>query len=181
MNLAGEMLRFYVPEPVRRRALRELFECTATAFGAPAPAFDDASADNLLAGYAAFTARHAVAALQDTLMDLALIRERLYFSAYAIGYRLRQELDVTSTADAMAAARAVYGILRIDFRQGASGQVRVERCFFSRFYSPEVCKLMSSLDQGLLAGLSGGGRLQFRQRITEGAPRCLATFTELSP
>jgi hypothetical protein len=35
---------------------------------------------------------------------------------------------------------------------------------------------MSALDAGLFAGLTGGRTLTFTQRITEGAPACLANL-----
>ena len=35
----------------------------------------------------------------------------------------------------------------------------VDRCAFAERYSPPVCRLMSSLDAGLIAGLTDGGRL----------------------
>jgi hypothetical protein len=180
MNLAGQALRFYVPELVRRRALRELFDSTAEAFGAPAHPAPGATAVELLDLYAVFTAEQANLALQGH-KDLTPIREKLYASAYTIGTRLRSELHITSTPDAIAVARAVYGVLGIDFVGAPNGEVRIERCFFSCFYSPRVCRLMSALDQGLLAGLSAGGHLEFRQRITEGAPYCAATFAEPAP
>lgn len=178
MNLAGQVLRFYVPEIARRRALHELFQSSAAAFGARLPPLRG-SADELLDRYAMFTAEHAAASLSSG-RRIAQIREHLYASAYAIGARLRCDLNLSSSSDVMAAARAVYRMLRIDFRRTADGEVRVGQCYFSRFYSPPICRLMSALDQGLLAGLSRGGRLEFRQRITEGAPFCLAAFTEMS-
>ena len=36
--------------------------------------------------------------------------------------------------------------------------------------------LVSGLDEGLLAGLAGDGRLVFTERLTEGADRCRARF-----
>ena len=74
----------------------------------------------------------------------------------------------------MAAARMVYELLDIDFRGTGQGEITVRRCAFSDIYSAEVCWLVSALDTGLLAGLSGGDRLEFSQRITESAPTCLA-------
>ena len=180
MKLAARLLRIHVPEFVRRRALRELFEATASSFGATAPDFEGLASGDLLERYAVFTSEHASALLRSG-RDLAPVERDLYSSAHAIGARLREELGINSTADAMAAARAIYGILRIDFQGTGEGNVRIEHCFFSRFYTPSVCGLMSSLDQGLLAGLSAGGRLEFRRRITEGAPCCEAVFAEVSP
>ena len=74
----------------------------------------------------------------------------------------------------MAAARVVYGLLDIDLRGNGRGEITVRRCPFSKVYSAEVCRLVGALDSGLLAGLSGADRLEFTQRITEGAPACLA-------
>ena len=79
----------------------------------------------------------------------------------------------------MAAARVVYGLLDIDLRGTPDGEITVRRCAFSDSYSPEVCRLVSALDTGLLAGLSGGDRLEFTQRITEGGPCCLARLRPL--
>ena len=74
----------------------------------------------------------------------------------------------------MALGRLVYAAIRIDFRGTELGDVTVNRCFFSSFYSAQVCQVISSLDAGLLAGLTGGAQLTFSERITEGADRCRA-------
>ena len=179
MNLAGQMLQWYAPAFVRRRALQELFGITADAFGVAIPDAKGGSADELLARYASFTVEHATALLQSG-KDLAPIRQQLFDSAYAMGTRLRRVLGVASTADALAAARLVYRLLRIDFRPTHGGEIEIRQCYFSRFYTASVCELISALDSGLLAGLSGGGRLEFRQRLTQGAALCIATFAEAS-
>src|SRR4029450_2296143 len=88
--------------------------------------------------------------------------------------RLRAGLRLRTTEDAMGAARVAYGLLDIDLHGTRHGEITVRRCAFSDVYSAEVCRLVSALDAGLLAGLSGGDRLEFSQRITEGAPTCLA-------
>ena len=180
MNLTGQMLGIYTPAFVRRRALLELFEATASAFGVSVPPSGDASADELLGRYAVFTAQRATAVLHSG-EDTAPISQKLYDSAYAIGARLRRDFGVSSTVDAMAAARALYRMLGIEFRPSSEGEIRIPHCYFSGFYSPSVCRLISALDQGLLAGLSEGGRFEFQQRITEGAVCCVATFAVASP
>ena len=78
----------------------------------------------------------------------------------------------------MAAARLIYRGLGIDFKGSAEGRVVIRRCAFATIYTPRVCALVSALDRGLLAGLTGGGVLEFRQRFTEGADSCQACFTE---
>jgi hypothetical protein len=65
-------------------------------------------------------------------------------------------------------------MIGIDLRAHPSGHVVVSRCAFASSYSPQVCRLMSSLDAGLVAGLTRGGRLTFSERLTEGRPRCIA-------
>ncbi len=81
----------------------------------------------------------------------------------------------------MALGRSLYDILDIDFdgsdSGSGSGEITISRCYFSSFYSPEVCQVMSAMDRGLLAGLAGGGELVFIERITEGQPCCRARFT----
>jgi len=69
--------------------------------------------------------------------------------------------------------RALYRLLEIEF-QGDEGGVVISRCYFSPFYSGPICRVMSALDRGLFAGLSGGRQLVFTARITEGQAQCRA-------
>ena len=63
----------------------------------------------------------------------------------------------------------------------AYGEIVVTDCYFSRFYTPEQCAIMSSVDSGIIAGLCGGGTLTFTERITEGCRRCRACFSKPLP
>jgi predicted ArsR family transcriptional regulator len=173
MSLAVRMRDRHVPAAARRAALRALFATTAAGFGCPAPPLGGLDADALLRRYALFTTDQAEAALRDG-RDLLALQDRLERGARALGARLRTGLRLRTTEDAMAAARVVYGLTDIDFHGTGHGEITVRRCPFSEVYSAEVCRLISALDAGLLAGLSGGDRLEFTQRITEGAPCCLA-------
>ena len=90
---------------------------------------------------------------------------------------MRTAIVVGSGAGGATVARELQGtyqVIGIDFAGTADGRVRIARCGFAAAYSPAVCRLIGALDAGLLAGLSGGDRLAFSQRITEGAPCCLA-------
>jgi predicted ArsR family transcriptional regulator len=173
MSLALRLLDGHVPAVARRAALRALFATTADGFGCPVPPLDGLDADALLRRYAEFTRDQAEAALRDG-RDLPALQDRLERGARALGARLRAGLRLQSTEDAMAAARVAYGLLDIDLRGTSDGEITVRRCAFSDIYNAEVCRLISALDAGLLAGLSGGSRLEFTQRITEGAPCCKA-------
>jgi predicted ArsR family transcriptional regulator len=173
MSLAVRMLEGHVPAVARRAALRALFATTAAGFGRPVPPLGGLDADALLRRYARFTSEQAEAALRDG-RDLPALQDLLERGTHALGTRLRAGLRLRTTEDAMAAARMVYGLLDIDLRGTGHGEITVRRCPFSEVYSADVCRLVGALDTGLLAGLSGGDRLEFTQRITEGAPCCLA-------
>jgi hypothetical protein len=165
------------PPPPRRAALRALFATTAAGFGRPVPPLDGLDADALLRRYALFTSEQAEAALRDG-RDLPALQDRLERGTRALGARLRTGLHLRTTEDAMAVDRVAYGLLDIDFRGTGHGEITVRRCPFSEVYSAEVCRLISALDAGLLAGLSGGDRLEFTQRITTGVPCCLARLPQ---
>ncbi|HKE98385.1 MAG TPA: AMP-binding protein [Actinomycetes bacterium] len=173
MSLTLRLMEHHVPAVARRAALRALFATTAEAFGAPVPPLAGLSADELLRRYARFTREQAEGALRGG-RDLPALQARLEWGARALGSRLRTRLRIRTTQEALVAARVVYRLLDIDFDGTAHGEVTVRHCSFSAFYRPEVCRLVGALDEGLLAGLTGGHRLAFTQRITEGAPVCLA-------
>jgi hypothetical protein len=167
------LLTLYTPGWVKGQGLRRLFAVTAEGFQVPLPDRLPRSHHQLLELYARFTAQQAVEALRSG-RDLDPLRERVYRGAQGMGAGLRRQLGVGTMPEVMAAARVAYRALDIDFVGSPDGAIVVSRCFFSRHYSPEVCSLISALDAGLLAGLSGGGRLEFSQRLTEGADCCCA-------
>jgi hypothetical protein len=171
MNLLILAAGVYTPIPLKRRKLLELFACTAEAFGCEAPPAQGQSHEELLDAYARFTAAQASPA------QAPEIRLRLYDGALRMGRELRRTFRVRDTADALAAARVLYRALGIDLRAGPDGEITVRRCFFSAYYSAPVCRLIASLDEGLFAGLSDGGRLAFSQRITEGCECCRARLS----
>jgi hypothetical protein len=178
MSLALRVLDGHVPAVARRAALRALFATTAAGFGCPTPPIGGLDAAALLRRYAVFTRDQAEAALREG-RDLPALQDRLERGARVLGARLRAGLRLRTTEDAMAAARVVYGLLGIDLCGTRDGEITVRRCAFSDIYRAEVCRLVGALDTGLLAGLSGGDRLEFTQRITEGAPCCLARLRPL--
>jgi hypothetical protein len=183
MNLLIKAAEIYTPGAIKRKKLLELFACTAGAFGCEAPPTGGLSYEELLDAYARFTAAQASEALRreglamtGVAPDVAEIRRRLYEGACRMGRELRRAFRVTNTADAMAAARVLYRALGIDLRATPSGEITIHRCFFSQYYSNPVCQVIAALDEGLFAGLSGGGQLAFTQRITEGNECCKADF-----
>jgi hypothetical protein len=106
--------------------------------------------------------------------DLGRVEHRLFYEACVLGRLARDRLGVQSELEGLAAARVFYRAIGIDFRPNRTGDVVVARCAFARAYGPDVCRLMSSMDSGLIAGLTGRGGLRFTERITEGAAACRA-------
>jgi hypothetical protein len=171
--------RLLMPFGIRRRALEQLFARTAAAFGTPVPPPRTRGTSGRLLEYARFTRAQAEEALQRG-EDLAALDRRLHRAAYGLGASYRLQLGVRSISGAMAAARLIYRNLGIDFQGSPDGEVIIRRCGFARTYTPQVCRLISALDRGLMAGLARGGELRFRQRITEGADSCRACLEEAS-
>jgi hypothetical protein len=170
----GLLLSFasvYVPEPIRRRKLEMLVRATADAFQTVPPSTVGLSVDECLAMYARFTREEAEKSMARG--DEAEVRSRLFQNALGIGREFRRQFRLKD-ADVMRMGALVYRMLGIDFRGEPDGSMVMTRCFFSDFYSSPVCQLISSLDEGLLVGLAGGGRLVFSQRITEGHECCRA-------
>ena len=177
MKLILALLQLHIPVRLKNSQLTELFECTAEAFGVDAQATTGISFDERLQQYARFTAAQAEAAIWRG-DDPEALRDRLYRNAYQLGRKLRKRLRVSNTEEAMAATRILYRALRIDLFCPGKGEIEVGQCFFSQFYSSQVCRVVSALDTGVVAGLSDGGQLTFYQRITEGRDRCRARFEE---
>lgn len=179
MNLRLTLASLHLPAAVKRRKLAELLERTADAFGVPAPDVRDQSLAERVRTFAAFSTAQAERACRGDGATAVATAARLRAAALEFGAGIRRELHVASSAQAMHAARLLYDTLGIDFDgkpDGAIGRIVIRRCYFADWYTPRVCALMSALDEGVLAGLAGDGRLEFGARITEGRLRCRATF-----
>ena len=175
MSLLVSVLQIYMPDYVKKRALTQLFSYTAAAFEAEVPPIAGLDWHESLAQYARFTQAHAEERLRDG-RQVEAVAQRLYRNAVEMGQLHSKWLRLGTVQDVMAIGRVLYRILDIDLQGDARGGVVINRCYFSRFYSGEVCRLMSAMDRGLFAGLSNGGELIFSLRITEGQPCCRAHF-----
>ena len=177
MGLILRLSQIYIPGFIKKMALVELFEYTARAFQCEMPKVNDLSFDELLLKYAQFTSDQYQSAIKsgDDLQDL---KKRLYQNAYQLGQKFRKRFRIKNIDDVMAVSRVIYRVIGIDFRGNAQGEIIINRCFFSKVYSSEVCKIISGLDEGILAGLSDGGKLNFSHRITDGERFCQACFSK---
>jgi hypothetical protein len=176
VSLRLRALEIHLPGWVARSALRRLFAETASAFACEPEDVRGLGRRELLERYVAFSATCAERALAGD-PDLDEVSRRMWRNASAMGASLRRRLGVRSRADEVRAARLAYRMIGIDLRADELGRVEVDRCAFARRYSPAVCRVMSSLDAGLIAGLTRGGVLEFSERISEGRPRCVARIS----
>lgn len=172
MGLLLTLSNIYLPSFVQKRKLEMLFQATAQAFQVAPPSTRGLSYDNCLDYYARFTREQALKSISQS--NQKTMQSRLFQNACQIGRQFRADFGISSAEDVMRMAGLVYKLLKIDFQGEQGGNITISRCFFSAYYSSEVCRLMSSLDEGLLAGLSGGAKLVFSQRITEGSESCRA-------
>ena len=127
-----------------------------------------------------FTKEQAEKALSSGV-EVGGVKERLYQNAYTLGKRLRKWFSIETIEEVMQLGKILYNVIGVEIYGNAQGEVTVKRCFFSQHYSSPVCSLISSLDDGLFSGLSGGRRLAFSERLTEGRECCRAKlFLEMN-
>lgn len=170
-----KIMRFHIPGFVKKKKLQELFRLTADAFQSEPPELKGLSFARCLTEYAIYTRKQAQNYLQSG-QPLDAVKFRLYQSSCFFGRNLRKRLGIVTWEEAVTVLQLVYKLIGIDFQYDRQGEFIISRCFFSRYYSGEVCRLMASLDEGLAAGLSDGGRLYFFERITEGGSGCKGYF-----
>ncbi len=175
MGLLVQVLQIPLPDYVKKIALRQLWQATAAAFGVEPPPLAGLDYAECLAGYAQFAQTHGEQWLREG-RAVQPLEQRLYRNAVELGRRNGRWLRPGTLPEVMAVGRALYRILDIDLQGDTRGEIVVNRCYFSRLYSSDVCRLMSAMDRGLFAGLSNGGKLSFTSRITEGQPCCRAQF-----
>jgi hypothetical protein len=175
MSLRLSLFRAFRPRLLMRQSLKDLFTLTAQAFGKEAPDLRKIPWAECLQQYAVFTKAEVERALAERA-DMSLVKERLKKNAMAFGYGLRTRLGIRTRKEALDGLAVLYGAIEIVFQADDEGDVTIPRCFFSSHYTPEVCRVVSALDEGLAAGFTGGGQLRFIQRITEGSACCRAVL-----
>lgn len=163
----------YIPSVLKKRMIIYLSKITAEAFQCDDPDLKGYSYKETLYQFALFTCRESEGPGKRE-KEREMTAKRLYIRAYRLGYRLRQVLRIETIDDVMKVSRLLYRILKIDFQGCGEGNITINRCYFSNYYTPEICRFISQIDKGVIAGLSGGGKLEFSQRLTEGKNSCKA-------
>ena len=173
MNILQKSLAHLLLVLFRKEILTKLFKATADAFECPAPRLYHLSYDDCLRTYAEFTREQAESTHQSG-RDISVIKSRLYEKAYPLGAKIRKWFGVDALEEVMALGRILYEAIGVDMRGDSQGNMAVKNCYYSQFYSGRVCGLISAMDDGVFSGLSGGGRLVFSERLTEGKGSCRA-------
>jgi hypothetical protein len=180
MGLKLRLLQLFVPATVKTVTIKEFFEFTAYAFECATPAFEGQSHIEMLHTFTDFFKDEAEKTIRKG-DDLGEVKQRLFENARLLGKKLKDRYRIRSLRDAFRMARAIFRILLIDFEGDARGEIVVRRCFFSSQFSKEVCSIISSFDEGLLTGLTGGGVLTFIERLTDCSACCRARFRLNAP
>ena len=104
------------------------------------------------------------------------LAERIYCSAFRLGNRVRKVTGLTEQEELQKLVFLLYRGIGVRMDGDLPGEILVKECYFSQQYSPWQCALMSCMDSGVIAGIFGGGKLTFTERITEGCGHCRAHF-----
>ncbi|MEL7671043.1 L-2-amino-thiazoline-4-carboxylic acid hydrolase [Methanobacterium sp.] len=110
-------------------------------------------------------------------------RKSMFEVGFKLGQDARRKLGVGDNfKDLELAAGILYKILGIEFKiENKEGNMFmiVNRCSLSKYYSPESCMILSAADEGVVCGLNKNMGMRFKERITEGAPECIACINEV--
>ena len=173
MKLLFKLLSVYTPEFLKKKGLEALYDITANGLQCSAPALNGEAYEDCLQEYALFTRERTLQALNEG-EDVSELRKRLFRNSYEYGKKIRNNLNITSQKEVNRVSKYLYKNIYSDFYGNEHGGISITNCYFSKYYTPNICKVTSALDAGLISGLQGGGYLVFSDRITEGASSCKA-------
>lgn len=141
-----------------------------TAKGLRVPAINILTHSNTeaLRCYAEFTRNN----LSDDVSTEVL--QRMNTMAYRTGRLLRVLFLVRTQEAARQLVVKLYRNIGISMSFQSEDLIYFNSCYFSHFYTPNICMAASSLDDGFIRGITGCGRLSFKQRITENCEYCIA-------
>lgn len=149
----------------RRIEIQVLMQLVTSSLGLPSRNLLFMSSAKSLEVFAAFTAKHLVTCNQEQL-------KRLHTKAFRLGSCLRRCLTCHKEDHLTALTFLLYRNIGIQMEGRFPAEVIVRRCHFCQHYSPQICRIASLMDDGVICGLFGGGQLVFHERITEGSVKC---------
>ncbi len=166
-----KIMQIYMPEFIKKKKLKELFCLTADAFQTKMPVLNGLTFHECLSLYAFFSREQAERCLQGGC-TIEEVKSRLYQNSFVFGKNLRKSLHIINWEESVTALKTIYKLIGVDFQYDGQYEFIIKQCYYSNYYNAEVCTLISSMDEGLAAGLSGGGTLHFTKRITDGSSYC---------
>ncbi len=161
-------LEKHTPALLVRLQLQILLNLTAKAFHMPSGRILQLPPDRALRAYAEYTVRCINEGTRD--------RRRIYLTAREFGRRLRAVTGLKDPKDAKRLVFYLYRQIGITMEGCLPGEITIPACYFSRFYTPAQCSVMSCMDRGIVSGICGGGKLIFTGRITQGCDCCHACY-----
>lgn len=182
------ILEKHTPDRIAAIEIQILMSATERAFGRRGPAVWFRTPRRARSLYAAFTTsclhdsgvRSRDSRPQADSRMQAVKREALRREARKLGSAIRRVTGFRKKKDLTRLIFYLYKTIGIRMSGELPGDITVSRCFFSHCYTPRDCAVMSLMDEGVIAGICGGGRLVFSERLTEGCGRCRACFTQMS-
>lgn len=163
--------QLYMPNFIKKKELAKLFRIVSDVFESEMPDLKGLTYKEYINKFANYSNELAEKALKDE-DSLKELKNNLYSQARKLGEDLRIRYNIKNYDEALKAGGIVYYVIGINFSVNKEGQFTITSCYFADFYSCEVCKLMSSMDSGVVEGLTNGGSMVFNQRITDDKPCC---------
>lgn len=175
MKITIKFLQFHMPQAVKKLQLQLFLKMSAEAFGCNRPDIKGKPYEEALRIFAVFTTVQTEKTLRDK-ENAGLVYQELRNQAFHMGLRLSKMMCLSKQEDIVALIQLLYRNIGIELEENSPGNILIRRCYFSDFYSASVCGFISAMDDGIFAGLNGGGKLEFQKRITEGNSCCQAYF-----
>lgn len=166
---ALRLLERHTPGVLKSVETQILLNLTARAFHVPKKRVWNLPEKKALQEYARFT----VSCMNEHRAN----PQTLYREAYLVGRLIRKVCGFKNKKDAQRLVFYLYRNIDITMRGSLPGEVTVPQCYFAKIYTPAQCAIMSAVDSGIIAGICGGGKLKFTQRLTEGCAECKACLT----
>lgn len=162
---------------LHRLELQALAAVTAAGFGCMPPVLLFSAPPAALRRYAVFTVRAAERAKRCGKLNEQKIYHCSYRAGSLIGRLARRYGGLRTELHHQQFVQMLYRTIGIHLEGNLPGAFSVKRCYFSRYYSPDVCRILSNMDNGLVCGIFEKGNLYFTQRITEGNTICSGCMT----
>lgn len=117
--------------------------------------------------------------------SIELGRKAMFKEGLSLGHKFRNILGVSNKVeDLIAASKILYKVLGIEFSVKEINNTNndtemlmiVNRCTLSEYYTSDTCMILSAADEGVVQGLNPHIKMNFTERITEGAQCCLASL-----